>query len=114
MKANLKSLEECRQLKKYERSEYWNLRKKGIQPLPWEFGCPDWSHDETGAVNCWIPPDPDAVLLDDGIPFEEQHYQAEKRIRSGTTCSTDGRRWLTRVLLMITGRITRRGIEVIA
>lgn len=48
MKANLKSLEECRQLKKYERSEYWNLRKKGIQPLPWEFGCPDWSHDETG------------------------------------------------------------------
>lgn len=78
MKANLKSLEECRQLKKYERSEYWVLRKKGIQPLPWEFGCPDWSHDETGAVNCWIPPDPDAVLLDDGIPFEEQHYQAEK------------------------------------
>lgn len=80
----MKSLEECRRLKKYDRSQYWELVSKGVPFAPWDFGCPDWHHDETGSVNYWIPP-PEGILQTGGdparVPFEKQHYQPEKEER---------------------------------
>lgn len=77
----MKTPEELRNLKKHDRSEYWALVERGVPLSPWDFGCPDWHHDETGAVNYWVPP-PESVLMTDGdparIPKEEQHYQSEK------------------------------------
>lgn len=77
----MKSLEECRQLKKYDRSQYWDLVKDGAGASPWDFGCPDWHHDETGAVNYWIPPSKSILLKKEDpekVPFEKQCYQPEK------------------------------------
>lgn len=76
----MRSLEECHKLKKFDKSKFWEIfEKEGSRP-PWEFGCPDYHHDETGAVNFWLPPNPNAKrdnLPDDRIPLEKQKYQTE-------------------------------------
>lgn len=76
------SLEKCRKMKEYDRSEFWDIAaKEGGFPAPWRFGCPDYHHDETGAVNYWVPPDPNKDwddLPDNRIPVEQQKYRSEK------------------------------------
>ncbi len=80
MRAKLPSLEECRRLKKWDRSEFW----EHPQEPPWFFGCPDYCHDETGAVNWWLPNPPEYKVEDykPPEPREKQLYPGNQLERS--------------------------------
>lgn len=79
-------LEKAKKLKRFDKKDYAEVIKKHPGASCFEFGCPDWEHDEEGKLNAW------AVLalkkeewgdpedLENRVPFEQQHYQIEKEI----------------------------------
>lgn len=72
--------ENARKLKKYEPSQYWELRKAGIFTTPFDFGCVDWSHNYDGKIDEWVPNDPNRPPLPEdfedrlAVPVEKQSY----------------------------------------